>query len=423
MMRNLAPNQSEQSRWKSPPKAIDVTIVMPCLNEFQCLPHCIANAHEALRRIADQYGLKGEIVIADNGSTDGSQGLATSLGARVVDVAERGYGAALIGGGKAAYGQYVLMGDADGSYDFTDGVAMIGKLHEGADLCMGSRFKGGISPGAMPWKNRYIGNPVLTGILNLFFRPGISDAHCGLRAIRKDALESLRLSGSGMEFASEMVIKAALKGVRIEETPAKLLPDLRDRAPHLRPWRDGWRHLRYLFMLSPTWLFGVPAAVGAAAAVSVLTLVALDAAGIVSVPFLGNYWTILAAAALSVSHMAGIMAIAARIYGVKQGYRTPSGRWNSFRRALSLESMLVLGVALIGVGITLLSAVAVAWQSRDFAAAQSVVAPVFGTLLVTLGVQNFFGGFLLSIVGGNEATLMQSEVAEQASPKPLRKAA
>ena len=422
-MRHEAPDQRKQPRWAAPAKDVDVTIVMPCLNEFQCLPHCIANAHEALRQIAEEHALAGEIVIADNGSTDGSQSLATSLGARVVDVAERGYGAALIGGGKAALGRYVLMGDADGSYDFTDGVAMIGKLHEGADLCMGSRFKGGISPGAMPWKNRYIGNPVLTGILNIFFRPGISDAHCGLRAIRKQTLEDLQLSGSGMEFASEMVIKAALKRVRIAETPAKLLPDLRDRAPHLRPWRDGWRHLRYLFMLSPTWLFGLPAAIGAVAALTVLTLVALDAAKIVAVPFLGNYWMILAAAVLSLSHMATILAVAARIYGVKQGYRAPSGRWNALRRRLSLETMLLSGVALIGGGAAILVAVALAWQSRDFGASQSVVGPVFGTLLVTLGMQNFLGGFLLAIVGGNEASLMQSEVAEDAPAKPLRKAA
>src|SRR6476659_1540591 len=399
MMRHDATGQSENARWTGPAKDVAVTIVMPCLNEYQCLPHCIANAHEALRRIADEHGLAGEIVIADNGSTDGSQSLATSLGARVVEVTERGYGAALIGGGKAAHGKYLLMGDADGSYDFTDGVAMIGKLHEGADLCMGSRFKGGITPGAMPWKNRYIGNPLLTGILNLFFRTGIGDAHCGLRAIRKQALEDLQLSGSGMEFASEMVIKAALKRIRIVETPAKLPPDLRDRPPHRRPWRDGWRHLRYLFMLSPTWLFGLPAALGALAALTILTLVAMDAARIIAVPFLGNYWTILAAAVLSLSHMAGILAGAARIYGVKQGYRTPSGRWNAIRRWLSLEAMLLSGVALIGGGVAILAAVALAWQSRDFSAAQSVIAPVFGTLLVTLGMQNFLGGFLLAIVG------------------------
>ena len=424
MMRQETAGQSGHSRWTASAQGIDVSIVMPCLNEFQCLPHCIANAHEALRRIKQDFGLAGEIVIADNGSTDGSQSLATSLGARVVDVAERGYGAALIGGGKGAHGRYILMGDADGSYDFTDGVAMIGELHQGADVCMGSRFKGGITPGAMPWKNRYIGNPVLTGILNLFFRTGINDAHCGLRAIRKQTLEDLQLSGSGMEFASEMVIKAALKGVRMVETPAKLLPDLRDRAPHLRPWRDGWRHLRYLFMLSPTWLFGVPAAVGAVVALAVLTMVALDAANIVGVPFLGNYWTILAAAIFSLSHMAAILAVAARIYGVKQGYRKPSGRWNATRRWLSLETMLLSGVALIGGGVAILSAVALAWQGRGFGANQSVVAPVFGTLLLTLGMQNFLGGFLLAIVGGNEASLMKNEVAEQdAATRPLRKAA
>jgi len=422
-MRHERPSRFEQARRASEAAGIDVTIVMPCLNEVQCLPHCIANAREALRRIAEDYGFAGEIVIADNGSTDGSQELATSLGARVVPVAQRGYGSALIGGGKAAYGRYIMMGDADGSYDFTDGVAMIGKLHEGADLCMGSRFKGGIAPGAMPWKNRYIGNPILTGILNLFFRPGISDAHSGLRAIRKQALEELDLSGAGMEFASEMVIKASLRRLHIVETPVKLLPDLRDRAPHLRPWRDGWRHLRYLFMMSPTWLFGVPALIGAAAALTVLTLVALDAAGVISVPFLGNYWTILAAAVLSMSHMAAILAVAGRIFGVKQGYRKPSGRWNAIRRSLSLETMLLSGFALIAGGVTILCAVAVAWQGRDFTGTQSVIPAVFGTLLVTLGMQNFLGGFLLAIVGGNEARLMQDEVAPAIATRPLRKAA
>ena len=231
---------------------------MPCLNETQSLPHCIANARGALDQIAAQFGLSGEIVIADNGSTDGSQALAQSLGARVVAVARRGYGAALIGGCEGGYGRFLLMGDADGSYDFTDGVAMIGKLIEGADLCLGSRFAGGIAPGAMPWKNRYIGNPALTGVLNLFFRSGIEDAHCGIRAITKQAFEACGLSSSGMEFASEMVVKASLQKLRIDEVPATLSPDLRERAPHLRPWRDGWRHLRLLLLFSPRWLFLYP---------------------------------------------------------------------------------------------------------------------------------------------------------------------
>ena len=392
------------------PAAVDVTIVMPCLNEAQCLPYCIANAREALSEIAERYGLAGEIVIADNGSTDGSRELSTRLGARVVPVAERGYGAALIGGSKAARGRYILMGDADGSYDFTDGVAMIGELESGADLCMGSRFKGRISPGAMPWKNRYIGNPVLTGILNLFFRPGISDAHSGLRAIRKEAFLKLGLSGFGMEFASEMVIKAALKRLRIAETPVKLLPDLRDRPPHLRPWRDGWRHLRYLFMLSPTWVFGVPAAVGAAVSLALLCAAVTQQVAPGTFPAIGNYWAIFAASLLGVSHMAAILAAAGNLYGVRVGYRLPSSGSRRLARLVSLETMLIAGVALMGAGLAVLAFVVWLWQERDFGATYSVVPAVIGTLGLTLGFQNVLGGFLLSIVGGNEARFM--DIAE-----------
>jgi len=389
-----------------PSAAIDVTVVMPCLNEVQCLPHCIANAKDALDRIEQRFGLTGEILIADNGSTDGSQALATSLGARVVPIAARGYGAALIGGHEAAYGRYILMGDADGSYDFNDGVAMIGKLHAGADLCMGSRFKGGIAEGAMPWKNRYIGNPVLTGILNLLFRPGISDAHCGLRAIRKDAFLSLRLTGSGMEFASEMVIKAALKRLHIEEVPAKLLVDLRDRPPHLRPWRDGWRHLRYLFMLSPTGLFAVPAAVGACLSLMILAAALIDSFVPGSFPAVGNYWVVLASAVLGLSHLSGIFAVASRLYGVREGYRLPGFLAPSAARLLSLETMLMAGALAIAAGLGILAAVALQWEARDFTATYSVLPAVLGTLCMTMGFQNVLGGFLLAIIGGNEARFL-----------------
>ncbi len=228
-------------------------------DEVLSLGHCIANASEALARLEALHGLGGDIVVADNGSTDGRQRLAAELGTRMVTVRDKGYGAVLIGGCEAASGRFLLMGDADGSYDFTDGVAMVGALLDGADLCMGSRFRGGIAPGAMPWKNRHIGNPALTGLLNLPFRSGIGDAHCGLCAITQEAFRGLQLRSTGMEFASEMVIKASLKRLRIAETPATLSVDPRDRPPHLRPWRDGWRHLRHLLMLSPTWAFGVPA--------------------------------------------------------------------------------------------------------------------------------------------------------------------
>jgi hypothetical protein len=399
--------QFEKARRVSPAPGVDVTIVMPCLNEVQCLPHCIANAHEALRRIASEYGLSGEILIADNGSTDGSQALATSLGARVVPVAERGYGAALIGGGKAARGRYIVMGDADGSYDFTDGVAMIGELDDGAELCMGSRFKGGISPGAMPWKNRYIGNPVLTGILNLFFRPGISDAHSGLRAIRKDAFLSLGLTGSGMEFASEMVIKAALKRIRIAETPVKLLPDLRDRPPHLRPWRDGWRHLRYLFMLSPTWLFGVPGLAALSAGLLILLIAGLRLVGLTGpIPF-GESWIVIGALLASVGHMAGLMAVASHLYGVRAGYRLPKSWLGRVRRFLTLESCILVGLGLMGASVASMVVVAAYWGAGSFAALPSILPVALAGVAGTIGLQTLFGGFLLAVIGGHEASFLE----------------
>lgn len=392
--------------------AVDVTIVMPCLNEVQCLPHCIANARQALERIADEYGLLGEIVVADNGSTDGSQALATRLGARVVAVADRGYGAALIGGGKSAHGKYLLMGDADGSYDFTDGVEMIGKLRDGADLCMGSRFKGGISPGAMPWKNRYIGNPVLTGILNLFFRPGISDAHSGLRAMRKEAFLELGLSGAGMEFASEMVIKAALKRLSIAETPVKLLPDLRDRAPHLRPWRDGWRHLRYLFMLSPTWVFGVPAAVGMTGASTILIVALLHLLGLApgSGPF-GASWTIAAGFLFTVSHFALLMAIATHLHGVRGGYRHLRPLLRRSEKLLTLERLLIAGCSLIGASVAGFVAIAVYWTQSSFAALPNTLPLTLCAVAGATGAQTVFGGFLLAIIAGHEAQFVPSETA------------
>ena len=389
------------------PAAIDVSIVMPCLNEAACLPICIANANEALAMIAERFGLVGEIVVADNGSTDGSQAVAVAYGARVVPVAERGYGAALIGGGYGAHGRFIVFGDADGSYDFRESVPMVEKLIAGADLCMGSRFKGGIAPGAMPWKNRYIGNPVLTGILNLMFRPGISDAHCGLRAVTGDAFRRLRLSGSGMEFASEMVIKAALQGLDIAEVPATLSPDLRDREPHLRPWRDGWRHLRYLLMLSPTWIFTMPAAVGALAALVIFAgaLINTFAPGL-GLGFFGNYWVIAGSALAGISHLAFILSMTGHLHGIKAGYRRSGSGTVLLGRLLTLESMLISGLALIGAGIFTLAMVALSWSARDFSATYSVLPAVGGTLLVTLGIQNMFGGFLLAIVGGNEARFL-----------------
>jgi hypothetical protein len=318
-------------------------------------------------------------------------------------VTRRGYGAALIGGCMAAQGRYLLMGDADGSYDFTDGVAMIGRLAEGADLVLGNRFAGGIAPGAMPWKNRYIGNPALSGTLNLFFRSGIDDAHCGLRAIAKDAFLECGLTATGMEFASEMVIKARLLEFRIEQVPAKLLPDLRNRDPHLRPWRDGWRHLRYLLMLSPMWVFGVPAMLALLLGVALLlgSTVEFFHPGLFSQ--IGDYWTLLGSAFVDIGHLALMLGLTGHLYGIQAGIRRPTLVTRVARRFIMLEAMLLSGLMMIVTGVGILGLVAFGWVSRDFNASVSILPPVVGILALTLGAQNVLGGFLMAMVGGNEA--------------------
>jgi glycosyltransferase involved in cell wall biosynthesis len=387
--------------------AIDVTIVMPCLNEAKWLPSCIANAKEALEAMDRELGLKGEIVVADNGSADGSQLVARALGARVVDVDRRGYGAALIGGFHSANGTYLVMGDADSSYDFRESAAMVRRLMEGADLCMGSRFKGRIEAGAMPWKHRYIGNPALTFILNLFYRAGISDAHCGLRAMTKACFERLALTGSGMEFASEIIIKAALKRQKIVEVPATLLRDLRDRPPHLRAWRDGWRHLRYLLMLSPDWAFATPAAFALT-----MSLLIFAIAGVATLtgfehlsPF-GNYWVILAGSMLGLGHTAALLAAATQLYGRRQGYCDPSAQGTGVASWINLEAMLIAGGLMFVFGLVILSFVVSYWSNHYFNAIGNVLPAVAGTTLMVVGAQNALGGFLLGIVNGNETTFV-----------------
>ena len=229
----------------------ELTILMPCLNEEETIGLCIRKALSFL----EQHQIKGEVLIADNGSTDQSRDIARRLGARVVNVEEKGYGSALLGGIRAAKGQYIIMGDSDDSYDFLNLMPFVSKLREGYDLVMGNRFKGGIEKGAMPFLHRYLGNPVLTFIGRLFFRIGISDFHCGLRGFRRESILAIGLNTPGMEFASEMVVKSALSGLKIAEVPTTLSPDGRSRPPHLNTWRDGWRHLRFLLIYSPRWMF------------------------------------------------------------------------------------------------------------------------------------------------------------------------
>ena len=393
---------------------VAVSIVIPCLNEVRSLGACIATAREALLTLAGRLGLAGEIVVADNGSTDGSQALAIGLGARLVEVREKGYGSALRGGFNAARGEYLVMGDADGSYDFRESVSMVEALRAGADLCMGSRFLGEIKPGAMPWANRHLGNPVLTGLLNILYGMKVSDAHCGLRALSKACWNRLALSGEGMEFASEMVIKAALRGEAIAEVPVTLWPDTRDRKPHLRPWRDGWRHLRYLLMMSPLWLFTIPAGVGAAAGVAILAIAAwfsLLRPGELS--FFGNYWVVLAAAMIGVSHIAALLGAVSHVHGVKEGYRRPHRLVGPAARWITLETMLLLGAGLALAGVGVLIAVVVDWSARNFGPTYSVLPIVLGTLLITLGAQTVLGGFILAIIGGNDAKFLAGAMQDR----------
>ncbi|MGA9593623.1 MAG: glycosyltransferase, partial [Candidatus Acidiferrales bacterium] len=235
-------------------ESLQLSVVMPCLNERLTLGVCVEKAHLAMKRL----GLRGEIIVADNGSSDGSQAIAAELGARVVPIEVRGYGSALRGGIEAARGEFVIMGDSDDSYDFTQIGDFVSKLNEGYDLVMGNRFQGGIRPKAMPFLHHYLGNPGLSWLGRLFFKCPVGDFQCGLRGFRKSAIDRLRLQTPGMEFSTEMVVKATLFNLRIAEIPTTLSPDGRDRAPHLRTWRDGWRYLRFLLLYSPRWLFLYP---------------------------------------------------------------------------------------------------------------------------------------------------------------------
>lgn len=381
-----------------------VAFVMPCLNEAATLAACISRAQEAIVEVGRRYGFSGEVIVADNGSTDGSQKIARERGARVVDVQERGYGAALIGGFSASHAKYLVMGDSDSSYDFLEAVPMIGELLQGADLCMGSRFRGKILPGAMPWKNRYIGNPVLSGVLRLFFRTSISDAHCGMRALTRSTYERLNLSATGMEFASEMVLKAALLGVRIAEVPVTLSPDGRGRPPHLNPWRDGLRHLIYMFLLSPTWLFFVPAAAMLGLGLAVLS--ALLLAGHAEMarfgPFvIGNHWAVAGSALVIIGVQTAVMGLMALLYSYREGLRLPGARARAFFSRSRLEFWLLAGGSLMLIGGLWAGLITANWAASGFAALDQMRSLTAAFTAIIIGSQVFFSGFMLSILSGN----------------------
>jgi glycosyltransferase involved in cell wall biosynthesis len=377
------------------PEVLELTILMPCLNEAETLETCIRQA----RVFLDSSGIVGEVLIADNGSTDGSQELAERAGARVVHVAQKGYGAALIGGIEAARGTYVAMGDADDSYDFGTLLPFVEKLRAGADLVMGNRFQGGVAPGAMPPLHRYLGNPVLSFVGRLFFRAPVGDFHCGLRAFRRDSIMDLQLRTTGMEFASEMVVKACLAELDVREVPTTLRPDGRSRPPHLRSWRDGWRHLRFLMLYSPRWLFLYPGLL-----LTLLGLVSTIAlvVGPVEIGNVGfDVGTLLFAFAATILGYQGVLfALLSHDYAEQEGF-LPRARFHRFRSWLDLEKSIGLGVGifLLGVVLTFISL----WQWRDagfgsMPPADSVRSAVPGVLGLVLGNQTVLFGLFLSFL-------------------------
>jgi glycosyltransferase involved in cell wall biosynthesis len=371
----------------------EVSVVLPCLDEARTVGACVAKAMAALRRL----GVSGEVLVVDNGSSDGSSAIAEAAGARTVAEPRRGYGAALMRGAREARGRFIIMADADDSYDLSALDPFIAALRAGADLVMGSRRRGEIKPGAMPWHHHWIGNPMLSGILNLFFRGGVSDAHCGMRAFTKDAFVRMRLQATGMEFASEMVVKATLAGMRIAEVPITLHPDGRDRPPHLRSFRDGWRHLRFMLLFSPTHLFLMPGAV-----CMVLGLVPLIALGrgplrVGALNFdihymvLGSVLTILGYQLVTTGLFAKAYSHAARLYARDRAL-------SILNRYFTLERGLIVGALLFAAGVIIDLGILARWLGSGMGSLDAVRPAIQASTLIIVGAQTSFSSFFLGML-------------------------
>jgi glycosyltransferase involved in cell wall biosynthesis len=384
------------------PAAVEVSIVMPCLDEVETLAACIRKAQEAI----EKQHLSAEIIVADNGSTDGSQIAAKELGVRVVEVERRGYGSALIAGIDAARGRFVIMGDADDSYDFRAIGPLVDRLREGYDLVMGNRFAGGIEPGAMVWSHRWVGNPVLTFISGVFFHTPVGDMHCGLRGFRKDSYEKLRLRATGMEFASEMVIKASLRRMKIAEVPVTLSPDGRSRPPHLRTWRDGWRHLRFMLLFSPRWLFLYPGI--ALLAVGLITGLALETGPKTIGPFGFDIHTLLLAGfCCLIGYQLVVFAVFTKVFAMRLGFHPPNPAYAAMFRYVQLETGLVVGGLMFLTGLVGTIVAVLSWQAAGFGALDPRLTMreiIPAAVLLTLGVQTIFASFFLSILGIDSET-------------------
>ncbi|HTY98583.1 MAG TPA: glycosyltransferase family 2 protein [Rhodocyclaceae bacterium] len=382
-------------------EAIKISAVMPCLNEAASLAICIRKARTAL----DRLGVPAEIVVADNGSTDGSVAIAEGLGARVVHVAARGYGAALIGGITAARGEIVVMADADDSYDWSEIGAFSAKIGEGYDLVMGNRFRGGIRPGAMPPLHRYLGNPVLSAVARIVSRAPIGDFHCGMRAFTKSGFERMALSTSGMELATEMVLNAVRNGLRIAEIPIVLYPDKRGRPPHLRSFRDGWRHLRFILMYAPDYLFLAPAVLFLVPGLSLLMLLARGPV-LLAGHFFGPHF-------LALGIMLTLLGFNTMSFGVQakliMATRHPLLRsrlvdW--VRSTHALETSLLVGGLLALAGLAVDGYILLRWLTRPLGSMESTVHPAMvAATMVALGMNMIFSAFMLHIINVEEARI------------------
>ena len=369
--------------------AIEVSIIMPCLNEAETLETCIKKAQWYIT----ENDLAGEVIIADNGSNDGSQEIARRLGARVVNVPAKGYGSALKGGIEAAEGKYIIMGDADDSYDFSNLNPFVKKLRNGYDLVMGNRFKGGIESGAMPFLHRYLGNPVLTGIGKLLFNSPCNDFHCGLRGFRKDAISGLELQTTGMEFASEMVVKATLHKMQITEVPTTLSPDGRSRPPHLNTWRDGWRHLRFLLMYSPRWLFFYP---------GIFLILAGMLATLSLLPSPKVHSLLYSSTAMTIGFQILMFALFTKVFGISEGLLPEDRRLNRLFKYLNLETGLIAGCILLVMGTAASVYAFGIWGQHDFGSlnpTETMPIVIPGVTCLALGIQAIFSSFFLSILG------------------------
>ena len=376
-----------------------VTILMPCLNEAETLAFCVRQAVAALR----DNDVAGEVVVADNGSDDGSQKIATDEGARVVAVPVRGYGAALLAGIESARGKYVLMADADASYDFGQLPCFLAKLEEGNDLVMGNRFSGEIKPGAMPPLHKYLGNPVLSSIGRLFFRIPVRDFHCGIRAMRRDAVLGLNLRTTGMEFASEMVVKSSLANLRLAEVPATLSPDGRSRAPHLRTWRDGWRHLRFLLLFSPRWLFYYPGIFTFFAGVFLSIWLLPGPQTIGRWTFDVDTLTYSLGLVLIGAHIT-VFAVSARVFGTQEGFLPRNPKFERIFDYINLEVGLLFGFTLLLIGLGILAYALHIWHSAgfgDLSPQRMLRLTLPSATCFMLGVEAIFGSFFLSLLGMN----------------------